>query len=212
MAESKNSGYAIASLVFGIVSLIFGLIPFIGIIFVILALVFGFVALRKIKEDPSLEGKGMAIAGIIMGFIGVIFVFFSVFIATIAYFGVLSPSQFVSDRCIVGSPLTCDNEEYALTTSYLEAQVRQGLSQTMTITEMNYRIGGEEGVCTNINEDSPLIIAPNEDTLLRCDFEPSHRNILDRGNQQRATFDMLYNTGGQDYNRRTQGEIYARVS
>ena len=53
----KTSGFAVASLIFGIIG---GL----------LALPFGYVALRKIKRSGgALRGRGMALAGVILGWI-----------------------------------------------------------------------------------------------------------------------------------------------
>src|SRR5688572_9399686 len=45
---------------------LFGILPIIGLPFSILALVLGIVALKKIKADPSLSGKGRAWFGIIL--------------------------------------------------------------------------------------------------------------------------------------------------
>ena len=52
--HSRTSGFAIASLVFGIIG---------G---VLLGAVFGIVALVKIRGNPQLRGKGMAIAGLVL--------------------------------------------------------------------------------------------------------------------------------------------------
>jgi hypothetical protein len=63
-APGKYNGFAIASMVLGILW-----IYWIGSV---LALVFGYVALKQIKDsDNTQQGKGMAIAGIVLGWIGV---------------------------------------------------------------------------------------------------------------------------------------------
>lgn len=67
-SEKPAMGFAIASLVLGLLS--FWAIPFIGSL---LAIIFGAVALKRIRRDPSLEGRGMAIAGIVLGIIGIFF-------------------------------------------------------------------------------------------------------------------------------------------
>ena len=78
----KTNGLAIASLVLGIAGLVFYAcgVPS------ILALVFGYMARGQIDRDPATQGgRGMALAGIIMGWIGVaIFVIFWVVIIIIA--------------------------------------------------------------------------------------------------------------------------------
>lgn len=65
-AGRRTEGTAVASLVLGIAGFIIcPLIPS------ILAIVFGNQAQGKIRQDPSLEGDGMAKAGVILGWIGV---------------------------------------------------------------------------------------------------------------------------------------------
>jgi len=63
----KNNGLAVASMVLGIVGLLlcFLWIPS------ILAVIFGGIALNQISKNPQQGGKGMAIAGLTLGIIGV---------------------------------------------------------------------------------------------------------------------------------------------
>ena len=37
----------------------------------ILAVIFGHVALSRIRKNPSIQGRGMAIAGLVLGWVGV---------------------------------------------------------------------------------------------------------------------------------------------
>jgi hypothetical protein len=61
----KNDGYAVASLVCSLVGILIGLSAILGIIF-------GFVARSRIKRAPEAsKGAGMALAGIIIGFVGI---------------------------------------------------------------------------------------------------------------------------------------------
>ena len=63
----RNSGLAVASLVLGLVGL-----PMSGFTFgipSILAVVFGHVALSQIRRDFSLAGRGMAIGGLVAGYV-----------------------------------------------------------------------------------------------------------------------------------------------
>jgi len=62
----RTNGLAIASLVLGIAQI------FLCIIGAILALVFGYISRRQIDESGGTQGgRGMAIAGIILGWIGI---------------------------------------------------------------------------------------------------------------------------------------------
>ena len=62
-APGRTSGLAIASMVLGIVW-----IYWIGSI---LAVIFGHIALGQAKKDPTLRGKGMAVAGLVLGYVGI---------------------------------------------------------------------------------------------------------------------------------------------
>ena len=88
--ESKYSGMAIASLVCGIVGVLISWIPVVGWILPILAIVFGFVSINKIKKE-SLNGKTLAIIGIILGFLGLIVPLLQI-IGIAAYFQILRPT------------------------------------------------------------------------------------------------------------------------
>ena len=58
----RNSGLAVASLVLGIVGFFFNLLA-------VLAIIFGAVAIGQITKNPELKGRGMAIAGLVLGII-----------------------------------------------------------------------------------------------------------------------------------------------
>ena len=57
---------AIAALVLGIASFIF--FGFLGI----LAIIFGAIGISQTNKDPSLKGRGMAVAGLVLGIIGIV--------------------------------------------------------------------------------------------------------------------------------------------
>ncbi|HVX83898.1 MAG TPA: DUF4190 domain-containing protein [Phycisphaerae bacterium] len=67
---SAHSGMATAALVCGIIGFLTALLV-VGIIPGILAIVFAFVAMARMARNPALRGRGMAIAGLVMGFIAV---------------------------------------------------------------------------------------------------------------------------------------------
>jgi hypothetical protein len=73
VAQQKTSGMAIASLISSF---------FCGPAGIIL----GFVALSQIKSNPQLTGKGLAIAGIILGFAGILFgIIYGIAVAAMAH-------------------------------------------------------------------------------------------------------------------------------
>ncbi|WP_341934260.1 DUF4190 domain-containing protein [Microbacterium sp. LWO14-1.2] len=67
-ASRPTSGLAITSLICGIAGLVlfWAVIPLIASI---VAVITGHMALRQTKADPSVGGRGMAFAGLIMGYV-----------------------------------------------------------------------------------------------------------------------------------------------
>ncbi len=63
--QQQSSGLAVASLVLGLLSFLFWF--FTGIP----AVITGHMALNRIKQNPMLGGKGMAIAGLILGYLSI---------------------------------------------------------------------------------------------------------------------------------------------
>lgn len=87
-APRESSGLAVAALVLGILGFFTGITA-------ILAIIFGAVAMSQTKKNPSLGGRGMAVAGFVMGIVvvglGLVFLAFVVFvsIATVSQLGSL---------------------------------------------------------------------------------------------------------------------------
>ncbi len=68
-AAGTNNGFCVASLVLGII----GIPCFVSVITPVLAIVFGIIGyVQASKEGAQTSGKGMAIAGTILGAIGVL--------------------------------------------------------------------------------------------------------------------------------------------
>lgn len=67
----KTNGMAIASMVLGICAMTIGwlLVLFGAAILAIIAVVFGHIATTQIGRDPQQRGRGMAIAGLVLGYI-----------------------------------------------------------------------------------------------------------------------------------------------
>ena len=75
----RMEGSAVAALVLGI----FGVISC-PLILSIPALIVGNQALAKIRQDPTLDGEGLARAGVILGWIGVAFALIGILVAVLA--------------------------------------------------------------------------------------------------------------------------------
>jgi hypothetical protein len=71
--QSRGNGLGTAGFVCGLLATIFGLIPilfFLSFVLGLLGIVFGWVGWRRAKREPDRGGKGLSIAGLILGVIG----------------------------------------------------------------------------------------------------------------------------------------------
>ncbi len=78
----------------------------------LVGLILSIVGLMQIKKDPAkYKGKGLAVAGIIIGAIGTVILPLLVFMGSMAYFGVLSPQEFIPNRCVISSGFMCSDHQ-----------------------------------------------------------------------------------------------------
>jgi len=83
VVQTKKNSAATTSLVLGIIGVVTGLF-LIGSILGIIAIIFGIIALVRAGKSPEIGGKGKAIAGIILGAIAIILIFFAAIFSAIA--------------------------------------------------------------------------------------------------------------------------------
>jgi len=82
MEKTRTSGLSITAMILGILSLVLVWAPFVGIILGILGIIFGGIGMGQTRRDPNLGGRGMAIAGLVCGIIGV-----AIWVILVALFG-----------------------------------------------------------------------------------------------------------------------------
>lgn len=80
--QKQNNSLAVVSLILGLLGL-FGLLPLIGSL---LAIILGHMARRQIAADPTQDGDGLALTGLITGYIGLV-VACSGFLVAMMFFG-----------------------------------------------------------------------------------------------------------------------------
>ena len=83
-AQTQTSSAAVLSLVFGLLSWI--VLPLIG---AVAAVICGHMARSEIKRNPALDGDGLAVAGMILGYLHLAVMILSV-VAIILFFGGLA--------------------------------------------------------------------------------------------------------------------------
>lgn len=86
--NKTTSGMSVTAMILGIVGLVFVWAPFIGFICSILGIIFGGVGISQTKKNPNLSGRGMAIAGLVCGILGI--VIWVILAAVIGLLGIFS--------------------------------------------------------------------------------------------------------------------------
>jgi hypothetical protein len=73
--QQRGNGMATAGFVCGLLGAIFGAIPFvfwIGLPLAVLGIVFSVIGLRRANREPDRGGRGLAIAGLVLGIVGLV--------------------------------------------------------------------------------------------------------------------------------------------
>ena len=111
MGPAQNSGKAIASLICGLLGWIFPA--------AVAAIILGHVSLSEIGRSAGrLKGRGMAIAGLVMGYAGLFFIPFILIVAAIAIPNLLRARQAANEATAVGSLRTIDVAAITYSSTY----------------------------------------------------------------------------------------------
>jgi len=160
-------------------------------------LVCGIVALVKISNNPQLKGKGLAIAGIILSVL--IIPMTLMFIGAIAYFGVLSPANFIPTKCQFEAGLQCtETPEAVQSEGTIKFPLTNNMGATLTdISVQSTKCTGGSASETTVANGATMII-----TLTGCDLKSEHI-----GDDVTITY-----TSETGMKHNAMGQIYAKVS
>jgi len=110
----------------------FAIIAFILAFFIpLVGIILGIIALRQIKKSGG-EGKGFAIAAIIISAVIIIVPILLVGLGAIAYFGVLSPSEFLPSKCVFPAGISCIDFKVESSSDQILVILRNGLGFDLT--------------------------------------------------------------------------------
>jgi hypothetical protein len=147
--QRQSNGAAIASLVFGIL----GCVPFLT---GLLAILFGFIGLRKTR-DPYVGGKGLAIAGLVLGILSILG--WASFSGVIGWAYVISrpartvATQFVQDLAAGNVTAAQASSMPGVTTAQLQAtnQTMQSWGALQSVTFSSYFANSSAGGSTDVH-------------------------------------------------------------
>ena len=142
-----------------------------------------------------------------------------VMIGALAYFGVLDPSNFVADRCVMGSPLSCEGQNYVLWGENASIQVRNVLNVPLVFTNFTYQTSYNDGFveCSNnmswVNSEpaGSNLISRDSRAILTCVMNTSGLQQFTPGTKERVRFDISYHTGDPAFPKSLSGEVYSTV-
>lgn len=69
---ARTSPKAITALVLGIAAFCLAWVPFLGLLVAIGAIILGVLGMKETDQDPAVTGKGLAIAGLVIGIIAAV--------------------------------------------------------------------------------------------------------------------------------------------
>ena len=188
----KTSILAVLSLIFALLffPLILLFLPITGallfIIFILIGLILGVIALSDIRKNPSLKGKGFAIAGIV---IPIIFILVLILVL-IFYYGVFNTTPQIKEYCEFPMGLYC--LDYFITEGtpgWIGLRLENIMGEGIIIREINITSSTKKTKCyldltkelpgghkTYNNLDGWYIPHGDTDTVkIICDITPSEK-------------------------------------
>jgi len=117
-SSQKTSILAILSLIFAF------LFPLVG-------LILGIIALSEIKKNPSLKGRGLAIAGVIISSFFVLIYLILLLIGYSTISGYLNPGTYIPSSCMLGTGLSCSSFKVDGTANTIALVIRNGMGEDL---------------------------------------------------------------------------------
>jgi len=165
----QTAGTAVTSLVLGIL----GFLP-IGFFTAIPAVICGHIAKSKIKKDSNLTGDGMALAGLIMGYVQIGFALLMVplllAIAIPSFVKAREQAQTISTKnsihilCLAAETYKMDNGMYPESIEALLSKDGSPAYLNSTLSD-----AWENPITYKVGDDSFYIVSPGADQLIETD-------------------------------------------
>ena len=138
-----------------------------------------------------------------------------IMIGTLAYFGILTPSKVLPNRCTFGAELQCEDYQISATGNLFKLRLKNGIGESISVTAITI---GSEGstnyVCTGPNTPAlPITWTPSTSTDFVFNACNSAAAGFIAGEKGKVLITMTYNTvaSGSTYARQTKGEVYANI-
>tara|TARA_Y100000310_G_scaffold338559_1_gene428537 strand:- start:260 stop:703 length:444 start_codon:yes stop_codon:yes gene_type:complete len=122
-------------------------------------------------------------------------------IGALAYFGVLSPEQFLPEKCLIssGSGLFC--EDFSASGTTVTVRVKNMLTDTVTLTSVGLTATGE--TCTDYTTSTAITADSTADIPVTC-------STLASGDKVKADLSITFSKSG-GLNKTTTGSLVTKV-
>lgn len=161
-------------------------------VFPVVGIIFGVVALVQIHKDSSYGGRGLAIAGIVIGSILLVILPFLLLTAFTSYVGIFSPKAWIPEKCDVGLEFTC--EDYFVRTN--------GISQITLKNTNNYDVTKGTLILEEKCIPGSFDVKKGETIILTCSGTGG-----ESGERYRSTVNLVFTNAENGFERESSGVI-----
>ncbi len=136
-----------------------------------------------------------------------------IMISALAYFGVLSPQNFLPERCNLQQELQCQDYQLELDPATgnvnMSLQLRNQVGNSINIQGMTVDTNPEAitGTTTCVG-NAPIQLAGSGSTTVSCEVTG---NFPAEGSKQKIGFTITYQEIGGRFNHTVSGEVYATL-
>jgi type IV pilus assembly protein PilA len=163
--QQRTSGMAITSMILGISSVLGGALLLIP---PVLAVIFGHISLSKCKKDPALGGRGMGIAGLVMGYVAIV----PALLFTLGLFSAMAIPAFSKVREASQEKMILNNlrqlsaaaDQYFLEHGANSATINDLVGEQKYVRELN-TVSGETYPTIYLLDQPIIVTLPNGTTL-----------------------------------------------
>ena len=138
-----------------------------------------------------------------------------IMIGTLAYFGILSPSKVLPNRCNFGSEFQCQDYQISATANTFKLRLNNNVGEPISISAISLGSEGSTSYSCTLTSPSALpytLVAGNITDLAWGTCNSAAAGFV-AGEKGKVLVTITYNTvtSGANYGRQVKGEVYSGV-
>jgi hypothetical protein len=175
-------------------------------IFAPLGIIFSIIALVQIKKTGE-NGKGLAIAGLIVGIVFTLIwiLYFAFIIISLFYFGAMNPGEVMPDKCDIPAGLDCiEKPVIDSSVDTVSFKITNNMGTNITITSL----AGSVGDCTGTDRSNTYAMEDGETKIIV--YKPG--DDFTEGTRVKCRFYIEYMQGEGGLVHKINADITAKAS